>query len=201
MRRIGVLGGTFNPVHIGHLAIAQMAKEAVRLKKVIFVPSNWPPHKNTGNIAPAKDRFQMVRLAIKGNPYFGISDFEIKKEGKSYTIDTLRALRAHGGEPRDFWFLVGADACHQLQAWRELPELLRLCHFVIAVRPGFQPTQVPRVARGAQLLEIPLLDVSSTDIRRRLAQHRSIRYLVPEPVRCYIAEHQLYTQAPVTRRS
>src|SRR3989338_5023477 len=93
MRRIGVLGGTFNPVHIGHLAMAQTAQEAVGLEKVIFVPSNWPPHKNINHVAPSKDRYHMVQLAIQGNPFFEISDFEIKKSVKSYTIDTMRYFR------------------------------------------------------------------------------------------------------------
>ena len=192
-RRIGLLGGTFNPIHLGHLALAEEARERLRLDEVRFIPSAHPPLKHDPGLAPAKDRLQMVRLAIAGHPAFRVSDMEIRRGGISYTMDTLRQVRDRYGARAKLFFIVGSDACRQLRDWRGFPAFLRLCQFVIATRPGFRPTALPR---GLMTLDIPLLDISATDIRRRIAQGRTIRYLVPDTVRFYINRHRLFAAAP-----
>ena len=197
-QRIGLLGGTFNPIHVGHLMLAEEARERLHLDEVWFVPGAEPPLKAEPELAPAADRYRMVELAIAGHPQFRASDVEIRRGGKSYTVETLRTLhKQHGGQPQ-FVFIVGSDACGQLTAWRDFPGLLALCQFVVAIRPGFRPTELPP---GVATLEIPLLDISSTGIRRRIAQGKSLRFLVPDAVRAYIAEHQLYRATVAARRS
>lgn len=196
MRRIGLLGGTFNPIHLGHLVLAEAAREHLRLDEVWFLPVAEPPLKDEPALAPARHRLRMVQLAAEGHPVFRACDLEIRRGGKSYTVETLRALTARYGARHQYWFLVGSDACRHLRAWREWRTLLRLCRLVIAVRPGFRLTQVPA---GAQTLDIPLLDISSTDIRRRVALGRSIRFLVPERVRAYITRHRLYAPPAIRR--
>ena len=188
-RRIGLLGGTFNPIHLGHLVLAEEARERLRLDEVWFIPVAEPPMKDDPELAPAADRLEMVRRAIIGHPAFRASDIEIRRGGKSYTIDTLRELRRCYGTRCEFVFIVGSDACRQLAAWKGYPALLRCCRFVIAHRLGFRPTRLPQ---GVRALDIPALDISATDIRRRIAHGRSIRHLVPERVRSYIAARRLY---------
>ncbi len=188
-QRIGLLGGTFNPIHLGHLVLAEEARERLTLDEVWFIPVAVPPLKDDPELASATDRLRMVELAIADQPAFRACDVEIRRGGRSYTIDTLRAMRAEHGAARHLVCLVGADACAQLPAWREWATILTLCEFVVAVRPGYRLNALPD---GVRRLEIPLLDISATDIRRRLAQGRSIRFLIPEAVRRYVLDHRLY---------
>ncbi|HNV23596.1 MAG TPA: nicotinate-nucleotide adenylyltransferase [Candidatus Omnitrophota bacterium] len=189
MKRIGILGGTFNPIHLGHLAIAQWAYEKLKLDKVIFVPSYFPPHKTTRGVVEAKHRFEMVKLAIEDNSYFEISDFEIQKKGKSYSIDTVRYFRHHFPKPTKFYFLIGEDAYKTLSTWRNIEELLGITQFVVMNRPGFQrnPSAIP-----VRFLTMLGIDVSSSYIRKCLASSKSVKYFLPEKVLRYIKEHQLY---------
>ena len=191
MERIGVLGGTFNPIHLGHLAIAHMAQESLRLKKVIFVPAHLPPHKNSSRIASTRHRFNMVKLAIQGNPRFEISDFEIKKPGKSYTIDTLWHFRDIFPKPTQLFFIVGGDTLPQLKNWRYINDILKIATFIVVNRPG----QFKR-SRGIKIrhhsVSMPGIDLSSSYIRQRAALGKSIKYFVPEGVIRYIQHHQLY---------
>lgn len=189
MTRIGVLGGTFNPIHIGHLAIAQMAKEKIRLDKVIFVPSNWPPHKRAKGIASAEDRYKMVQLAITGNPYFSISDFEIKKKGKSYTIDTLRYFRGKFSKDTKLFFIIGGDLLPQLNEWRYIDEILKIASFIVVNRPG-QIRKIKGVRYHA--VSMPGIDISSSYLRQRHIKGSSIKYFVPDQVIDYIKRHKLY---------
>lgn len=189
MKRIGFLGGTFNPIHVGHLAIAQTALEAMHLEKVIFIPSNWPPHKTTASIAPAKDRYQMVKLAVKGNPQFDVSDFEIKKDGKSYTIDTLWHFRRVYARDTQLYFIIGGDTLSQLKSWKYIDDILKISTFIVVNRPGRFPK-----AEGIDYYSIsmPGIDISSSYIRGRIAQGKTTKYFVPEEVLMYIKKHKLY---------
>lgn len=198
-RRIGILGGTFNPIHLGHLLIAQDAREQMRLDRVKFIPSATPPHKAVDTLASERDRMHMVELAIRGNDGFEADDVEIERGGKSYSVDTLTELRRR--DPRaDFYFIIGADSLRELHLWREAERLVRLCTFVTVPRPGFEPKPVvdPRLEAAAHrrlrqhVLRGHACDIASREIRARVASGRSIRYLVPDPVREYIRRRRLY---------
>ena len=189
MQRIGILGGTFNPFHIGHLAIAQKAQEQFGLDKVIFVPSHIPPHKKIINLAPAQDRYKMAAWAIKDNPLFGISDVEIKREGKSYTIDTLKYFRDILPKNTKLFFIVGEDTFPTLAGWKDIQEILKLVTFIVVNRPGYKKERSPIKHLSVTMHGI---NISSSYLRRRIAQGKSIKYLVPESVFRYIEEHKLY---------
>jgi nicotinate-nucleotide adenylyltransferase len=187
--RIGIFGGTFNPIHIGHMAIAQLAKTKCQLDKVIFVPTCLPPHKRIPRLAPAIDRYHMVKLAIADNPDFDISDFEIKKGGKSYTIDTVRHFQESCAEGTKFYFIVGEDNLAQLGSWKNIDEILKIVNFLVVNRPGFEDSLTPV---KHQLVAIPGMEISSSYLRKTSAQGKSIKYLVPDKVLEYIEKHRLY---------
>jgi len=199
--RIGVLGGTFNPVHTGHLLIAQDALEQFGLDRALFVPCCRPPHKPGGGLAAAAHRVAMVRAAVRGDRRFEVSELEIRRGGVSYTVDTARALRA-AYPGAEIAFIIGSDSLLELRYWRSIGELLRLSRFVTLARPGWataalapQALGLPAPWGGRLLAEVRVghaIDISSTDIRRRVAEGRSIRYLVPRAVAAYIARHGLY---------
>lgn len=194
--KVGILGGTFDPVHIGHLVLAQAALEQLALDEVLFVPAGEPWRKAHRAISDAEHRVAMLRLAIAGNDGFGLSDIELRRDGPTYTADTLASL---AGERLDdaFWFIVGADALTDMPNWHEPERIVR--HAMLAVAP--RDAQEVNVAalnidgltadRIAQF-DAPRLAISSTDIRERIASGRSVRYLVPDGVRAYIEEHKLY---------
>jgi nicotinate-nucleotide adenylyltransferase len=199
-RAIGILGGTFNPIHIGHLLMAQDALEQLCLDCVLFIPSATPPHKTVDKLASARDRLRMIKLAIRGNDRFEVNDIEIKSGGKSYSVDTLIQLKRRF--PRaDFYFIIGADSLRELHLWREVKRLVTLCTFVTVPRPGFEAKPVidPRLDRETRqrlrqhVLRGHACDVASRDIRARVSGGQSIRYLVPEAVRLYIARRRLYS--------
>lgn len=202
MTKIGLLGGSFNPVHVGHLVLAEEARERLGLERVVFVPARVSPHKLGKPLAPAEDRLRMVQLAIADNPAFEASDIEVRREGPSYSIDTVQELLDRSGGEWDIYFVVGADTLPELPAWHRIGELADLCKFAVFSRPGeslgaleplrraLRDDQVDTIA--ARRFESPLIGTSSTDIRRRVREGRSIRYLVPEPVRRYIAAKGLY---------
>ncbi len=189
-KRIGILGGTFNPVHAGHLIIAQAVVEKYHLDSVLFVPCYQTPHtyKNPRGLVSAQHRLRMLRLAIAGNPVFKVSDIEIKKGGKSYSIDTLRMLRDQYPKGTKFYFIIGADVLSELATWRAIKQLRRSCHFITVARAGSKPYRQPR----QYYLPQPLIGISSTTIRSRIKKARSIRYLVPLLVERYIIKHRLY---------
>lgn len=198
-RKIGILGGTFNPIHLGHLLTAQDAMEQLRLERVIFIPSATPPHKVVDKLASARDRLQMIKLAIRGNDRFELDDIEIRRGGKSYSVDTLAEL--HRRHPRaTFYFVIGADSLRELHLWREAQRLVRLCIFVTVPRPGFEPKPVidPRLDAATRrrlrqhVLRGHACAIASRDIRARVASGRPIRYLVPDAVRDYIRRRRLY---------
>jgi len=201
---IGLLGGSFNPIHIGHLVVAEEARGRLGLERVLFVPARVSPHKLGKPLAPAEDRLRMVQLAIADNPAFEASDLELLRQPPSYSIETVLHLRSVARGAWDVHFLIGADTLAELPAWHRIGELADLCKFVVFSRPGesldalaplrgvLRDDQVAAIA--ARRIEIPLIGVSSTDVRHRVREGSSIRYLVPEAVRRYILDEGLYRE-------
>ena len=186
--KIGILGGTFNPIHIGHLIMAEEIREKIGLDKIIFVPTYLPPHKNNTDIAPAWDRYRMIKLAIKRNPFFLVSDFEIKKDGLSYTIDTIKEFKKVYPKD-DLYFLIGSDLLKYLDDWKDLPEILQMVKFIVATRPGYPLEKIPAYI---STMEIRAVDVSAFEVRQCIKNKKSFRYLVPEAVFRYINKNKLY---------
>lgn len=187
--RIGILGGTFNPIHLGHLLLAEEVKNSLYLDRVIFIPSYLPPHKKQEHLAPASDRLKMVELAISNNPDFFVSDIETKRKGKSYSIETLRELRNRFKAPRELFFIVGSDASTYLKDWKDIRQLFKLAKFVMAKRPGYA---LKKRYKDIITLNIKALDISGYEIRQRIKRNESIKYLVPEIVRDFIETKGLY---------
>jgi nicotinate-nucleotide adenylyltransferase len=203
-RRLGIMGGTFDPIHYGHLVTAEEARVQFGLVQVVFVPNRHPPHKDPRAVTDPEHRYLMTSLAIATNPFFTISRTEIERDGPSYTIDTIVEFRRHhAGEA--LYYITGADAILQILRgeWADSPQLLGLCDFIAATRPGFALDHdavrannvTGRHLDNIHFMEIPALAISSTDIRHRVAQGRPIKYLVPEPVENYIAKQRLYRPA------
>lgn len=186
--KIGILGGTFNPVHIGHLILAEEAREKLKLDKIIFVPANLPPHKDSSNIASALDRYKMIKLAIKKNKYFSVSDFEIRRIGPSYTIDTLREFKYK--YPKDIlYFITGSDLLKYLDEWKDLNQIIKMVKFVVATRPGYPLERIPAYI---STVAIRAVDISAFEIRAAIKQKKSFRYLVPDDVFTYLNKNKLY---------
>ena len=213
-RPIGILGGTFDPIHYGHLRLAEEMLELAGLQQIRFIPTGTPPHRDAPQVT-AVQRSEMVRLAIEGHPAFVLDEREVKRERKCYTVDTLRELRAELGEQQPLCLLMGGDAFLQLHSWHEWEALFGLAHIVVGYRPGYTIEEriesAPEVLReqyrerlcasdtlrnrphgGIAVLGIPKLEISATVIRSRLAENRSIRYLLPQAVAKYIHQHNLY---------
>ncbi|HTY45825.1 MAG TPA: nicotinate-nucleotide adenylyltransferase [Patescibacteria group bacterium] len=188
--KIGILGGTFNPVHIGHLILAEEVREKLALDKVIFVPTYLPPHKDNSDVAQAADRYAMIRKAIRGNRYFGISDTEIKRGGRSYTIDTVRQFKRRYPHD-DLYYITGSDLLKYLEEWKDLDEVIRMVRFVVATRPGYPLEKIPAYIKT---VAIRAVDVSAFEIRQAIQAHTSFRYLVPESVFEYIVKNGVYTK-------
>lgn len=187
MKRIGILGGTFNPIHSGHLLLAEGVREKLNLDYILFIPCCQPPHKKPMKFVSQKDRLAMVRLAVKGNPYFKASNIEIKRGGKSYSVDTLEELhRVYRGGAR-FFFIIGSDSLKELRLWKSFDRLTKLCNFVAVTRQDYSYKY-----KGVRAVKVPTLPISSTDIRNFVKQKKTIKYLVPEPVRRYILKNELY---------
>ena len=187
--RIGILGGTFNPIHIGHLILAEEAHFKLKLDKLVFVPAFVPPHKNSSEIVNSKDRLEMVRLATEDNPDFEVSTFEVDSKKKSYSIDTLKEFRGIYGEDAQLCFITGSDSLKDLFSWKNINDIFKISKFIVANRPGYPIKDVPK---EVDTVVITPIEVSSEDIRKRLSEGRSIRYLVPEKVRKYILDRKLY---------
>lgn len=194
-RRIGIFGGSFNPPHLAHLLVAELISEQFHLDRVVWLTNFQSPLKNDEDVAPARHRLAMTRLAIEGNERFSVSDLEVRRGGISYTIDTIRTLQeAH---PRvDFRLIVGSDSLADFDTWREPQEILDRVRLVIFRRPASEAgTSIAGFEDRIDYADAPLFDVSATVIRSRIRAHKSIRYMVPESVRSYILEHGLYTSA------
>ena len=190
--RLGVFGGTFDPIHLGHLILAESCREACRLDRVLFVVSGEPPHKPRDRTPPG-DRVEMVRIAIAGHAVFEASEIELSRPGPHYTFETLEALRAERPDD-ELFFLIGADSLQDLPTWRRPERIAELASLVVVDRPGIAPP-VPDLgpaARPVVRVESPLIEIASRDLRRRIAEGRTIRYRVPRGVEAYIAEQGLY---------
>jgi nicotinate-nucleotide adenylyltransferase len=191
--RIGILGGTFDPIHLGHLIIAQEALAQCCLDRVLFVPSADPPHKRAADVAPADARARMVALALDRQPRFELCRIELERIGKSYTVETLRQLRRTLGSRTEFHLIIGADNALEMSTWCDPQGVLDLAHVTVMGRPGFLPDDADnRLAARMRFLDTPLLEISSTQIRSRIRTGRPIRYWVPDNVAQFIETHHLY---------
>lgn len=220
--QLGLLGGTFNPIHNGHLAIAREVRDRLQLDRVLFIPAGDPPHKDDRSLAPAAARYEMVRLAIANTPSFALSDIEVRRKGKSYSIDTIRTLKQQLEPAADLYFIIGLDAFLDIHHWRAPLELLQLCRFVVVPRQGLSYRSlatipllppfdhqilaqldkgtVPRLdisipsGQPVICLPIPLYPISASDIRQRIRQKQSLANLLPPLVGSYILQHRLYQE-------
>lgn len=197
--RLGIMGGTFDPIHYGHLVAAETARTEFGLDSVLFIPTGTPPHKVERKVTDAELRFQMVEMCVSDNSYFSISRIELEREGPSYTIDTLRTLSDLFPE-QELYFITGTDALKEMFTWREPGEIIKLARIIGASRPGYDASELfsfiyaryPVTRDRVVKFEVPALAISSTDIRQRTSKGKSIRYLLPERVRLFIKENSLY---------
>lgn len=196
--RLGIMGGTFDPIHIGHLACAEQAREAYGLDGVVFIPAGTPVFKRDRAITPANQRLEMCRIATESNPAFAVSSLEIDRGGDTYTVDTLRHLRAHYPDNVELCFITGADAVYNILKWRESKSIANLARLIAVARPGYVLSEERRVFIAEQgsfkidYLEVTALSISSSDLRARVAAGRSIRYLTMQSVLDYIESNGLY---------
>ena len=201
MRRIGVIGGTFDPIHYGHLAAAEEARVRINLERVLFVVAGVPPHKLNEEVTPVEHRLAMVRLAITSNPYFEISTVDVERPGPSYTVDTISILQERSGQGTEIYFIMGLDSLVELSTWHQPQRLFQLCRLVAPKRPGIQidaaelETSLPGISSRLQIIDMPEVDISSTELQERVREGLPIKYQVPEEVEKYINDHGLYRQS------
>ena len=198
IRRLGIFGGTFDPIHHGHLVAAEEALYQLGLDKVLFVPAGAPPHKPSRPISPADHRVRMVELAIAGKPRFALSRVDLDRPGPCYSVDMLALLRLEWGSGPGLYFIVGADSLSEMATWYQPQRLIELCELAVVERPGSEidlaqvEGQLPGVSDRLHRVQMPRLQISSSDLRARRRAGRSISYLVPPAVEAYIVEHGLY---------
>ena len=196
---IGVMGGTFDPVHLGHLAVAEEARVRLNMAEILFVPAGQPWLKADTCISPAEHRIQMLRLAIADKAYFKLSTVEIERAGPSYAADTVAGLKGQLDAGDELFFILGWDSLTELPQWREPRRLVEMCPLVVAPRPGYSSPDlkkledtIPGLSQRVLILDKPQIEISVSEIRERVARGLSVRHLVPEPVNRYIKEHKLY---------
>ncbi|MDN5332585.1 MAG: nicotinate-nucleotide adenylyltransferase [Tepidanaerobacteraceae bacterium] len=200
MKRIGIMGGTFDPIHFGHLVTAEEARINFELDKVIFVPTGNPPHKKDYEVTEPEHRYLMTALATNSNPFFEVSRIEIERKGYSYTVDTLSQMVEIYGKNTSLFFISGADAVLDILTWKNIKGVLDICTFIAATRPGYPVKKLKNklaeikklYGKDVYLLEVTAMAISSTEIRKRIKEGRSIKYLVPEGVEEYILKNGLY---------
>jgi len=201
LQRIGVIGGTFDPIHYGHLAAAEEARVRVNLEKVLFVVALLPPHKLDEDVTPVEHRLAMVRLGIASNPHFEISLVDVDRPGPSFTVDTISMLQEQWGPDTELFFVMGLDSLVEVPTWHQPERLIRLCHLVAVSRPRFEvdmrqlEASVPGISSRVEIIDMPEVDISSSDLQRRVKEGLPIKYQVPEEVERYIIEHRLYEQS------
>lgn len=204
MQRIGVIGGTFDPIHYGHLAAAEEVRARMSLTKVLFVVAGIPPHKLDEEVTPVEHRLAMVELGIASNPHFEISRVDVDRPGPSYSVDTISILLEQYGQNTEMFFIMGLDSLVEVPTWRQPQRLIQLCHLVAVTRPGFDvdmrrlEASVPGISSRVEIIDMPELDISSSDLQRRVSEGLPIKYQVPEKVERYINEHQLYRSSAGT---
>jgi len=197
--RLGVFGGTFDPVHVGHLILAELCREQARLDQVLFVPAARPPHKAETDLTSFDKRVEMLNLALSGNPAFRVEEMEKNRPGPSYTVDTLTELRGRDAQS-EFFLLIGADTLHDLSTWREPARILSMATLIVVPRPGWPILDAEKIRHGLRLeqaptflpVQMPQLEIASRELRRRVQQGQSIRYQVPRAVEAYIEDKGLY---------
>ncbi len=201
VNRAGIMGGTFDPIHQGHLVTAEAARSEFKLEKVVFVPSGQPPHKRGLQISPKEDRYLMSVLATAANPYFEVSRTEIDRPGESYAYETVRYFKEIMPERSELFFITGADAIMEIVTWKNVGLLLEMCTFIAATRPGYSLHELKEklisnistvYAHKIIPLEVPAMAISSTDIRQRVKSKCTIKYLLPEAVENFIQKNDLY---------
>ena len=187
-----LFGGTFDPPHFGHLIVAQTIFEAEHFDKIVFVPAHIPPHKMERKISSVSLRLDMLKMATMDNPNFEISDIELKRGGISYSLETIQTYKEQtglGGE--DLYYLIGSDSLKQFQAWQNPKAILEECQLIVAIRPGFRPSDIPNwILAKVQFANIPRIEISSTQIRARWVEDKTIRYMVTQPVWTFINKHE-----------
>lgn len=201
-----LFGGSFNPIHHGHLIVARAVAEWLGVSRMVLIPSAQPPHKQGGELASAADRLEMARLAVAGEPGLEVSDIEVCRHGPSYTFLTVEHFRGLLGPAATLYWVIGGDTLPELHTWYRISELVERCRIVTAVRPGYEEPDLDALGRvlsagqiarlREDILPTPRIDISATWIRRRVREGRSIRYLVPEPVRQHIERRGLYREGP-----
>ncbi|MFG3715275.1 nicotinate-nucleotide adenylyltransferase [Micromonospora sp. NPDC049460] len=194
IRRVGIMGGTFDPIHHGHLVAASEVADRFGLDEVVFVPTGQPWQKEDQPVSPAEDRYLMTVIATASNPRFQVSRVDIDRGGPTYTVDTLRDLHAEYGPKVQLFFITGADALERILSWKDLDEIFELAHFIGVTRPGFELTDAHLPADTVSLVQVPAMAISSTNCRARVARGEPVWYLVPDGVVQYIAKRRLYQQ-------
>ena len=200
IKKVGIMGGTFDPIHFGHLVTAEAARTQFQLDKVIFTPTGKPPHKKGYSVTPAEHRYLMTMLAINDNPFFEISRMEIDRPGLTYTVDTLESFYKELGEDVKLFFISGADAVLDILTWKDVDRVLSYCTFIAATRPGYPMDKLnEKISELKRMygwevnpMKVTGMDISSTDIRRRVREGLSVRYLLPKSVETYIQKNNLY---------
>jgi nicotinate-nucleotide adenylyltransferase len=193
-RRIGIMGGTFDPIHHGHLVAASEVADRFGLDEVVFVPTGQPWQKGATEVSPAEDRYLMTVIATASNPRFQVSRVDVDRGGPTYTVDTLRDMRAAYGPKAELFFITGADALEKILSWKDTEAMFELAHFVGVTRPGFQLTDQHLPADTVSLVQVPAMAISSTACRARVAAGKPVWYLVPDGVVQYIAKRRLYRE-------
>lgn len=199
--KIGILGGTFDPIHHGHLIVAEVVREESGLDKILFIPSGMPPHKDLSGVTCGEHRFNMVKEAINNNPLFEASRIEIEREGLTYTIDTLKRLKNMYGDDTGLFFIIGADVVGDILTWKDFEKVFSICEFIAVLRPEYKEDDFEknieflrsRYMAKIHIVNIPLIEISSTIIRGKVQNGKSIKYMVPDRVETYIKNNGLYS--------
>ncbi len=200
IKKLAIMGGTFDPIHTGHLMTAEEVRHEFGIDQVVFIPTGHPPHKDNEEVTHSEHRYLMTVLATVENPHFNVSRIEIDRPGKTYTVDTIKAFKEMYNSNLKIYFITGADAVHEILTWKHVAELMKICEFVAVTRPGYNKNQLKSKIEELRkdfectvhFLEVPALAISSSDIRGRVKNGRPIQYLVPESIEKYIQKFKLY---------
>ncbi len=204
LKSLGILGGTFNPIHYGHIVAAECARDACHLDRVVFVPAARPPHKSLDEVLDSQHRFEMVQMAVQDNPNFAVSALELKRQGLSYTVETIASYQEEFPGAK-IYFIIGVDALLLINTWKDVERLATLCSFIVVTRPGYQLSheeehfcEIPEsVWKKILVVAIPGLYISSSDIRQRVAKGQTIKYLLPPAIEEYILKNDLYREEEI----